>query len=37
MRWTFEREARWMLGVSLIPVIGILLVILWTRVLRLFG
>jgi hypothetical protein len=37
MRWTFEREARWMLLVSLIPIVGILIALVWPKVMRLFG
>jgi hypothetical protein len=37
MRWTFEREARWMLLLLLIPVIAILTVIWLPRLLRAWG
>jgi hypothetical protein len=37
MRWTFEREARWMLVLGLLPAIAILLAIVFPRLLRLLG
>jgi hypothetical protein len=37
MKWTFEREARWMLLLALIPAIGLTIVIVLPRLLRALG
>ncbi len=36
MKWTFKREAEWMLWLSLIPAGIILLTLLWTALRRIF-
>jgi hypothetical protein len=35
VRWTFEREARWMLLVSLIPILGVTIALAWPALMRL--
>ena len=37
MRWTFTREAQWMMSLALIPVVLILWTLLWPMIRRAFG
>ncbi len=35
--FTFKREAKWLLAISLVPVVGVLLAIIWPVIARWLG